>query len=309
MEFEVFIGVDMSKSTFDYCMVITGKKVLSGKTENTAKGIKKMLSHLSKHTDLSNDKWLFCMENTGIYCRPLLNRLGKKNIAVWMENALVIKTFHSMERGKNDAIDAYRIALYASIKKGQAKLWGPPRPIIDQLRSLVSSRKRLINAKKMLKVPLAEEKAILGKGASSVHEKAVSPAIKVIDKQIKIVEKEIQLLISKDTELAEKVDILTSIPGIGIIVAVNTLITTNEFISISNAKKMACHCGVAPFAYSSGTSIRGRSKVSHRAHKAMKALLHLSAMSAIQCQGELRDYYLRKVEEGKNKDVCLYQKQ
>ena len=306
MDFKVFIGIDVSKATLDYCMVIKGKKALSTKVENTPKGIRRMLAHLSKHTDIASDQWLFCMEQTGVYCRPILKELDKKGIAVWVENALVIKTFHSMERGKSDAVDAYRIAVYASMKKAEAKLWKAPRPVIDQLKSLIGSRKRLIAAKKMLKVPLAEEKVVGGsKGTYRGHKRVVNPAIKAIDKQIKAVEKEIRLVISNDEKLKEKMRILTSIPGIGIIVAVNTLVATNEFTNISDAKKMACHCGVAPFAYSSGTSIRGRSKVSHRAHKAMKALLHLAAMSAVKCKGEIREYYLRKVEEGKNKMLVL----
>ena len=306
MDFKVFIGIDVSKATLDYCMVINAKKVLSAKTDNTAKGIRVMLSHLSKNTKISRDKWLFCMEQTGLYCRPTLKELSKKGIAVWVENALVIKTFHSMERGKNDAMDAYRIAVYASTKRTEAKLWEAPRPVIDRLKSLIGSRKRLIAAKRILKVPLAEEKVIGGsKDTYRGHKRVVNPAIKAIDKQIKAVEKEIRLVISDDEKIKEKMGILTSIPGIGMVVAVNTLVATNEFTNISDAKKMACHCGVAPFAYSSGTSIRGRSKVSHRAHKAMKALLHLAAMSAVKCKGEIREYYLRKVGEGKNKMLVL----
>ncbi len=306
MDFKVFIGIDVSKATLDYCMVINGKKVLSARVDNTARGIRKMLTHLLKHTDVTRDKWLFCMEQTGLYCRPTLKELNKKNIAVWVENALVIKTFHSMERGKNDAIDAYRIAVYAFMKRTEAKLWKAPRPVISQLKSLIGTRKRLIAAKNILKVPLAEEKVIGGfKDIYREHKKVVSPAIKAIEKQIKAVEKEIRLIISSDEKVEEKMELLTSIPGIGMIVALNTLVTTNEFTNISDAKKMACHCGVAPFAYRSGTSIRGRSKVSHRANKAMKALLHLSAMSAVKCTGEIREYYLRKVEEGKNKMLVL----
>lgn len=306
MSFEVFIGVDVSKATLDYCMVVNGKKELSGKTSNTAEGIRKMISHLSKHTQTEQSNWLFCMENTGLYCRPLLKELDKKGIALWMENALVIKTFHSMERGKNDTVDAYRIAVYASLRKEGAKLWEAPRPIIDQLRCLIGARKRLLAAKNTLKVPLSEEEAIRGtKDIYRGHKKAVNPAIKVIEKQVKTVEKQIQLLINSDDKIRRMVGILTSVPGVGIIVAINTLLVTNEFTNISNAKKMACHCGVAPFAYSSGTSIKGRSKVSHRAHKAMKALLHLAAMSAVRCKGEMREYYLRKVEEGKNKMSVL----
>ncbi|WP_139361756.1 transposase, partial [Spirosoma sp. 209] len=71
------------------------------------------------------------------------------------------------------------------------------------------------------------------------------------------------------------------------------------------AKQFACYAGVAPFPYQSGSSIRGKTRVSPMADKHMKTLLHLSAMTAIRAKGELRDYYQRKVGEGKNKMAVL----
>ena len=89
------------------------------------------------------------------------------------------------------------------------------------------------------------------------------------------------------------------------ITAVNLITTTNEFLSITEAKKYACYSGVAPFEHSSGSSVRGKTKVSHMANKKTKTLLHLAALSAIQVKGEIKEYYKRKVEQGKNKMSVL----
>ncbi|WP_460952446.1 transposase [Spirosoma daeguense] len=75
--------------------------------------------------------------------------------------------------------------------------------------------------------------------------------------------------------------------------------------TITDPKQMACHAGVAPFEYRSGTSVRGKTRVSHQARKRLKALFHLGAMSCIRKEGELRTYYQRKVAEGKNKMLVL----
>lgn len=98
---------------------------------------------------------------------------------------------------------------------------------------------------------------------------------------------------------------MVSVPGIGPVIATELLITTNEMQTISDPKKLACHAGVAPFEYRSGTSIRGKTKVSHQARKRLKALIHLGAMSAIQVKGELQDYYRRKTGEGKHAMLVL----
>lgn len=66
-----------------------------------------------------------------------------------------------------------------------------------------------------------------------------------------------------------------------------------------------CHAGVAPFEHRSGSSVRGKTRVSHHARKRLKSLFHLAAMSSIRAKGELRDYYQRKVGEGKNKMLVL----
>ena len=83
------------------------------------------------------------------------------------------------------------------------------------------------------------------------------------------------------------------------------ILATNEFKAIDDPKKLACHAGVAPFEHSSGSSVRGKTRVNHHARKLLKTLLHLAAMSALQVKGELREYYLRKVAEGKNKMLII----
>lgn len=78
-----------------------------------------------------------------------------------------------------------------------------------------------------------------------------------------------------------------------------------EFKNFSSAKQLACYAGVAPFEYRSGSSIRSRAKVSHKANKYLKTLIHLAALKAIQLTGKFKNYYQRKVGEGKNKMAVL----
>ena len=66
------------------------------------------------------------------------------------------------------------------------------------------------------------------------------------------------------------------------------IIATGEFTRISDPKKFACYAGIAPFPHKSGTTIRGKTRVSNLANMNLKKLLHLAAMSAIQCSEELK---------------------
>lgn len=112
-------------------------------------------------------------------------------------------------------------------------------------------------------------------------------------------------LIENDQHLKELFTLMTSIPGVGSATATEVILATNEFKAITDPKKLACHAGVAPFEHRSGTSVRGKTRVSQHARKRLKSLFHLAAISSIRTKGELRDYYQRKVNEGKNKMLVL----
>lgn len=111
----------------------------------------------------------------------------------------------------------------------------------------------------------------------------------------------------RNTEvLARQMDLLTSVDGVGKVVAMNMIITTEAFTRFDDPRKFCCHAGVAPFAYTSGSSLHSKNAVSHRANKAMKRLLHLAAIAvAHRTGGELKAYYERKVAEGKNKMMVI----
>ena len=305
MEFKVFIGVDVSKETLDLVPTIDSNPLFHVQVRNDEKGIGQFYKKLTKTVKASSDQWLFIMEHTGVYCNPLLEFAAKKGLAVWLESAAKIKVYHALERGKNDALDAQRIAEYAFAKKDKIRLWQAPRKVLVRLKFLIKLRERLIMSKKRLLDPLREEQRFCDKQWAREHEKLLKPVIAKLEKQIKQVEQEIQQLIDGDDNLKKLYGLITSVSGVGQIVAINTLVVTNEFKQIVNPKEMACNCGVVPFKYDSGKSVRSKAKVSHKANRPMKVLFHLAAMSAISSDGELKNYYLRKVEEGKNKMAVI----
>ncbi len=305
MEYKVFIGVDVSKETLDFVVLFEGKKLFHIQVSNNNTGINRFYKRIKQHIKVDQEHWLLCMEHTGIYCNPLLEYSNGKGLSVWLEDASRIRAYHGLERGKDDALDAFRIAEYAYAKKEKTMLYKAPRKIIDKIKTIIKLRERLVTTKTRLLAPLKEEKRFGDKQLAREHEKLLKPVIDKVIKQIQLVEKKIQKLIKEDEHLRRLYGLITSVQGVGFVTAINTLVVTNEFKKITEPKKMACHCGVAPFKYDSGTSIRSKAKVSHRANKSMKTLLHLAAMSAISCNGELKDYYLRKVEEGKNKMAVI----
>lgn len=301
MNFKYFIGIDVSKKTLDFCLLKAGKTLLYLQTENNSKGIESFIRQCKRQFDLKLEESLFCMEHTGIYNYPLLDYLSGKQTSVWLESALHIKHSSGLQRGKNDKIDAERIAFYAYRNQDNVKLWQPTRQVIKELKTLTALRTRLINAKKQLKSSLQEGQQFLDKDLQKKMQRCCQQSLKALDQDLAKVDKQLDKLIASDEELNRLFNLITSIEGIGAVTAREVLITTNEFKDFTEAKKYACYAGVVPFQHQSGSSIRGKTRVSHLANKTVKTLLHMSALSAIRNCEELRDYYQRKVAEGKNK--------
>lgn len=198
-----------------------------------------------------------------------------------------------------------RPAPYAYRFRDQLRLWEPPRAVVQQLSMLSSARQRLISVYNQLAGPLIEQKSFVSPVMQKQLTKSCKTSLTAIEKDRKAIDKAINELIEGDEQLRQLFGLMTSIPGIGTATATEVIIASNELQSITDPKKMACHAGVAPFNYQSGSSVRGRPGVSQHARKRLKSLFHLAAMSAIRVKGELQDYYLRKGKEGKNKMLIL----
>ncbi len=98
---------------------------------------------------------------------------------------------------------------------------------------------------------------------------------------------------------------MLSIKGIGSVNAISAIVHTNNFKGFETARQYACYLGIAPFGRTSGTSIKGKPKVSHIGAKLLKADLSQAAKSAVVWDREMKIYYERKIKEGKAYGVVL----
>ena len=105
--------------------------------------------------------------------------------------------------------------------------------------------------------------------------------------------------------LAGKFRLPTLLDGVGDITAAYLIVVTNNFKLAKSGKAHACYAGLAPFEYQSGSSVRGRSRVSYFANKSLKSLIHMGAISSLFHSEEMKAYYERKVNEGKHKMVVI----
>jgi len=304
-KYTFFIGTDVSRNKLDHA-VMQGKMLLFHReTGNDTESILAFIAEVKALKGFTMTKGIFAMEQTGIYCNPMLDCLQKVKANIVMDGALQIRNSMGNIRGKNDKIDAVRIAEYAYKCREHLRLWAPKRQIIQQLANLNALRSRVLSLQIALNMPLKEQLGFVKKGTARAADRLCSRSVVAMKADLQDIEHAINQLLKSDDQLSRLMKIVTSVPSVGPVTALQILLCTNEFRDICNPKKFACYSGVAPFTRQSGT-MKSKSKVSHMANKKMKALLHTCAVSAIKWVPDLKDYYLRKtVVEGKHKMLVL----
>ena len=289
---QFFIGVDVSKKTLDvYCSELNEHIQIVNGTE----GFKVFLGWCKMlQIDLLNAAII--MEYTGGYEYKLIQFCESKNIEYARIPGLAIKRSLGITRGKNDLVDAMRIAQYGEEKRKTIKPSKPLDPTILALKELLSFRKRLVRENAGYKATLKERKHIHEGKKEDFIIKTLQVKIKENLRHIEITKTQILELVKKDEEIKINYELLTSIKGIGMVNALMTIAYTENFTSFNNARSYAVYVGVIPFDHSSGTSIRGKKRVSHLANKELKQELTQAAKSAIQHDQELKEYATRKFE-------------
>lgn len=313
---KLFIGIDYSKKSFDISVYVSVEKSQKEKNElkflghqqfsNEEKGYVQMLSWLGTLTSLPRGNWLFCGEDTGLYSYFMSHYLYSQGISIWLENPLHMKRSLGLVRGKNDKKDSALIALYSYRFRDRRKDFAPKEDTIQRLQDLESYRIRLIKAKKLLGDSSKE---------LNLYEKTRDTAVLVYDKSMELVEqielqlkeldKQIQQVIKADQEVYKNYECITSIKGVSFKTAVVLLIYSRNFTRFKTAREFACYAGVAPFEYSSGSSVRGGAHISRLANMRVKSILGMAAMSAKRFNKDIATYYASKKEKGKSHRVIM----
>jgi len=297
----VIVGVDVSKSTLDIFVKPLGQAV---KINNDVPGFKKWLKELRPlcSPDVSI---LIIMEHTGQYSFRFESFLRSKSINYCKIGALQIKRSLGMIRGKNDKIDAQRIADYGWLRRDILVADKPVTQEIKKLQELLSLRQKLVRVRSGYICRLKEMMASGTCKASDDLAKIQQHLIVVLTSKIQMIEKQIRSLIASHSALQKTCELLVSIKGIGLIIAAYMIGCTDNFRRFANARKFNCYAGLAPFKHESGSSLKSRDRISHFANKDAKVLLNLGASCAIQFDQELKAYYQKRVAEGKRKMSCL----
>lgn len=300
--FKHIVGIDVSKRHLDAALIIGDEfdSPFHLRFTNDENGFEKFTRWLTDQQVALDSSMLLVIEHTGLYQSLVVSFCSKYKISLCTEQANQIRWSLGLQRGKSDKLDARRIALYGYKSRDTIVSQSIPPVQIGKLQRLLALRERFVNARKQIVTSIEEMAGFIDKKEIDTMKKIQEPVVKKLEAAISKAEEAIRNLIKTDPAMHTNYKLLLSIKGVGMVTAWHLIVYTCNFTRYVKGKKLACYCGVAPFSHQSGSSIKGKNRVSHMANKSLKVLLHMAAVSAIQHDPELKHYYQRKTAAGKH---------
>lgn len=289
-----YCGIDVSCDTLDVCYQKADHSLEHLKVSNTAKGYRQVLA-------LTGKSYHFVMEATGVYHINFMFFLHEQGCVFSVVNALQIKRYIQMhlERNKTDKKDAKRICEYGMERKPAASQM--PDRLYFECKSLNNAIKKITTEITSFTNPLHS----LGKlpVTNRAVVKCYKNLVKEFKQELQKLEKELQQkLMEWQPALVRQV---SSVTAIGKRATAELIVYTQGFKAMQSYRQLISYAGLSPREFSSGSSIRGRSKICKQKGKTLRNILYMCSLNAIKTNQVCKQLYDRLVAKGKNKKLAL----
>jgi transposase len=261
---------------------------------NTAQGFTALVLWTSKQVG-EEIPVRFVMEATGVYHESLAYFLTGKGYeaSIVLPNKISNYSRTLEVKTVTDRTASEAIARFGLERK--LDNWTPPAPTYKRLRQLTRERDQLVEERTMIKNQLHAEQAEAQPNKGSVER--MKKRIIFLNKQEQEIKAEIVVLLKQDANVQAAVDLISSIPGIGQLTAATVLGETNGFDLIRNKRQLTSYAGLDVREKQSGTSVRGKPRISKRGNKYLRKAMHMPALSAIRHDERFKAVFARLVSK------------
>lgn len=301
------VGIDMGKSEFAYCVMDHNFRIhAQGQIANQTDAIDLFCQQLVAQLRIGHIGELFlCVEHTGSYNQPLIRHwvgLGGRLDVIPATKVSQLLAGPQGWSDKNDSIDARRLAEFGirfSDKLTEHQL--TPKAL-KAIQLFHRQRERLLKAKVSIQGALQEARLFEDPQLIQQAIDIQADLVRQLKQVIKQIDQQLLHIINQDPQLRQWFQLMTSVEGVGPVIAREIIIATQGFtkFQLNQAKQFARYIGVVPLEWSSGSSLNKRKRTSKKAYKHLKPLLTAGARSLIRTSGQLAQYYHRKRAEGKD---------
>ena len=300
-----YLGIDVSKAKLDCALqrpeTHNTHKRLNKTVANTPTGVNDLLAWLDKHS-VAKDQLHIIMEPTGVYHERAATALVDAGCTLSLVNPSRLRSYATALgiHSKNDRIDSVVLARYGAAEKPEA--WTPASPVARNLTALLARREAL--AEDIQREENRQEKALCALSTPTPVIASLTESIKFLKKQRTELDRNINDHIDSDPTLKNNDRLLQTISGVGPRVAgrMNALMSTHSFES---AEALAAYLGLVPSERQSGTSVRGKARMSKMGPSDIRKLLYLPAVVATRCNPQVKALYERLLARGKPKMAAI----
>jgi transposase len=282
--------VCLSKLNSDLSIDHYANKVFSNKEA----GFVALIKWVKKLT-IENVEIHFVMEATGVYHQKFAYYLDANgfNVSIVLPNKISNYMRTLENRTITDKTCAEAIAQFGLERK--LDKWHKPNIIYKNLQQLTREREQIIEERSIVKNQLHAENAEAEPNANSI--KRLKARIKFLSQQEKEIKQDIEKCIKKDESIEKEINNITTIPGVGRLTATIVLAETNGFELIRNKKQLISYSGLDVREKQSGTSIKGKPRISKKGNKFLRKAMFFPALSAVKYEQNYKEIYARLVSK------------
>ena len=286
------LGIDIAKLKFNVCLINQSGKLKHRVLPNTSTGFEQLLEWLTRQ---GVHRVHACLEATGTYSGPLSLFLHQAGHTVSVVNPAAIKAFAGsrLSRTKTDRVDAELIARFCRAQAPPA--WTPPAQEVRELQALVRRLESLIEMRVM-----EENRLSSGITVGAVRQ-SLEEHLAYLAEQIKRAEELIRTHIDSHPTLKRQSRLLGSIPGIAETTAALLLAEITDINQYRSARQVAAYAGLVPRERQSGTSVRGRTRLSKIGNARLRRALYFPAITALRCSPFFQAWAEGLQKRGKSK--------
>lgn len=294
------VGIDVSSTSFHACVYSASGKEDVHRFSLRGDWLSEFRGWCEAHGVDAKTDWIV-VENTGVYSAQVCYPLERSGFQIALLSPTQIRDGFRLR--KTDAVDASRLAEYGYRFADCLQRWHPRSQRVERVHQLLTERLHYRNT-------IQEYGNVLRSlRQHPVHHEAsisrLQQMILELKRLLEQVEAEIRALIAEEEHLQTGCAIVRSVPGCGEVLSWHILDVTDGFARAVSGRQLSSHLGKAPHERSSGKSVRRGSHSRGYGPEEMRRVLHMVALAAVRLRGELRDYYRRKVQEGKRGLVVL----
>jgi len=262
--------------------------------KNNDKGILSLIQWTEKLTD-NEISVRYVMEATGVYHQKFAYHLDKNkhDVSIVLPNKIsnYIRTLEL--KTITDKSCSQAIAQFGLERK--LDNWKKPNDVYKELQQLTRERDQIVQERSIVKNQIHAEKAEAEPNQKSMER--MQTRIRFLNTQEKEIKGDITAIVNKSTDLKQVLNRVTSIPGVGELTAVIVLAETNGFELIRNKSQLASYAGLDVKEKQSGTSVKGKPRISKKGNRNLRKSMHIPALTAVKWDENFREIYARLISK------------